>query len=369
MVAGLYIHIPFCKAKCRYCGFYSTASDNDVVDNYIDTIINKLKKLPDKNFDTIYVGGGTPSILSEYQLEKLLTEVKSFASGKKCNSNILEFTVEANPDSLTKEKLHIFKNTGVNRISLGIQALDDNVLSLLGRIHDARTAIKALEMVLDFNFFHVNCDVIYDIPTVDFDTSYNTLKILASYPIHHISAYNYSFDTEFLKEYESSDDETAYYDVVDFLESRGFKQYEISNFGRNDFSSKHNIKYWKMEEYIGIGITAHSMVYEDHMRIRTANNGTIKEYIDNAENVEVIKISFNEQIIEDIVFGLRMIEGINLCKLSNHYKYPVDKLIQISYFLTQEGLIEIKKDYLCLTKKGQLFLDYVQQYFWEHFAF
>jgi len=122
-----------------------------------------------------------------------------------------------------------------------------------------------------------------------------------------------------------------------------------------------------MEEYIGVGITAHSMVYDNDLRVRTANIGTVKEYLDNTHNLEVVNIPFKEQMLEDIVFGLRMVKGINLAKLSNHYKYPIDSLIQTSYLLMQEGFIEIKKDYLCLTKRH--ILVYVQEYFWEHFSF
>lgn len=359
---SLYIHIPFCKSKCRYCGFYSENTDYYIIEKYISALLRDLQNIEYKEFDTIYIGGGTPSVLSEKNIEDLLKKIleinKIFP---------LEFSFEANPESLTKEKIDILKDYGVSRISLGVQSLDENVLKFLGRIHNRKDVFRSIENILKYEEIQINCDIIYDIPTVKESKVINTLKELTNLSVHHISAYNYSFDTNFLREFKDSEDITIFNKVKEFLENKGFYQYEISNFAKPGYHSKHNIKYWRMEEYIGVGISAHSMFYEGRDRVRCSNEGDILSFIKNEHSILRELIAPNDQIIEDIVFGLRMNEGVNIVKISERYSYPMDKFLKKLYAFFNEGLIEIRGENLCLTKDGQLFLDYVQQRLWEQF--
>ncbi|MCA1933748.1 MAG: radical SAM family heme chaperone HemW [Calditerrivibrio sp.] len=358
---SLYIHIPFCKNKCRYCGFYSETIEN-YTEQYISAIFRDLDRSEYSQFETIYIGGGTPSVISEDNLEKLLKKISEINK-----ITPLEFSFEANPESLTKGKIGILKDYGVSRISLGVQSLDDDVLKFLGRIHTSKDVFKVIEYINNCGIFQINCDLMYDIPRIEKDKVLSTLKELVKLPIHHVSAYNYSFDTDFMKEFKDVDQKTLFYEVKGVLEDSGFHQYEISNFAKSGFHSKHNMKYWKMEEYIGIGISAHSMLYDGKDRIRFANEGDILSFIKNEHSIVKETIALEDQIIEDIVFGLRMNEGVNIISLSDKYFYNMDNFLKNMYNLFQEGLLEIRGENLCLTNYGQLFLDYVQQYLWDLF--
>ncbi len=356
---GLYIHIPFCKSKCNYCGFYSCTYDKEIQSMYIDALINEMSQYGGLCVDTIYIGGGTPSVIELFDMEKLL---KCIHDSFKVESK--EFTIEMNPESVSDDKLKLYRDFGVNRVSLGVQSLDDSVLNFLGRVHTSKDAKNSIEMILRHGF-ELNCDIIYDIPTVDKTSYFITLKELVSYPLSHVSAYNYSFDTDFLKR---SDDDTAFLEIVDFLEQHSFLQYEISNFAKDGKVSKHNCKYWKMNDYIGIGISAHSMMNTESGRIRWSNEGTVDDYINSKHKKSQYTISVEDCIIEDIVFGIRMKKGVEFLELRDKYgdigwsrlKWTLDNLID-------SGLLEPNMEAICLTRKGQLFLDYVQQSLWDAF--
>ncbi|ADR19422.1 radical SAM family heme chaperone HemW [Calditerrivibrio nitroreducens] len=359
---GLYLHIPFCKSKCKYCGFYSTLHNEETEYAYINAILREIKTYKGLSIDTIYIGGGTPSTLKLQNMKVLLEALyENFVP------NIKEFTVEINPESVTEDMLKLLKDYGVDRISLGIQSLFDNVLCLLGRVHSSFRARRAIELILNYGL-ELNCDIIYDIPTVNHDFTLKTLEILTDYPIKHISAYNYSFDTDFLSEYKDTDAETFFNDVVDFLYSRGFFQYEISNFARNGKGSKHNTKYWKMQDYIGFGISAHSMMNGENARMRWCNKGTVEEYIKEQYIIEKYEVPIAECFIEDVVFGIRMVDGVNIESLKSKYGGEVvEEFMKKIVFLKDENFICYERGCLCLTRKGQLYLDSVQQYFWDLF--
>lgn len=358
---GLYIHIPFCKSKCKYCGFFSECKDEEVISAYINALKNELKLYEDDKFDTIYIGGGTPSLLKPELLYDLLEYLY-----KLNGDNAVESTMEVNPDSVNSEQLEILKTFNFNRISIGIQSLDDDVLKFLGRVHTAKKGFDAIEMVMRIGGFSINCDIIYDIPTIPYDKISYTLNKLTELPIDHISAYNYSFDTDFLK--EDYDAESYFYEVKDYIESKSFMQYEISNFAIEGFESKHNINYWMMGEYIGVGVASHSMYYDDCLRVRSAHREGIDEYIKDCYDIEKQFITQYEQPIEDIVFGLRMIKGVDMTGISKRYDLDISMIMDRCYQLFDENFLEVRGDRLCLTRKGQLYLDYVQQYLWDRFT-
>jgi len=359
---GLYIHIPFCKSKCRYCGFYSDCYDIEVQKQYIIALIDEMRRFDCLLVDTIYIGGGTPSVLRVDEFEELLKNIYSIFK-----TSLNEFTVEMNPESVSVEKLKILKDYNVNRISLGVQSLSDKVLNFLGRIHSSKDAKKAIEDILNVGF-SLNCDIIYDIPQVERTSYFNTIKELSKYPIEHISAYNYSFDTEYLKEFKDKDTETCFLEVIELLESIGFKQYEISNFAKNGNFSRHNIKYWQMDDYIGVGISAHSMKNFENFRLRSSNEGSIFDYINKKHKISKYEVSLQECLIEDIIFGIRMVQGLKIeCLKLKYGEDSVNSLLEKVEFLWYDKFLEDDEGVICLTKKGQLFLDSVQQSFWDAF--
>ncbi|MCX8083819.1 MAG: coproporphyrinogen III oxidase family protein, partial [Calditerrivibrio sp.] len=283
------------------------------------------------------------------------------------NVEVTEFTVEMNPESVSVEKLKCFHEAKVTRVSLGVQSMDDEVLSFLGRVHKSVDVLKALDSISSMGF-SINCDLIYDIPTVSENDIFSSINKLLVYPVDHLSCYNYTFDTPFLEEFKMVEMQTQMEYVIDYLADKGFYQYEISNFSRKGKESKHNMKYWRMEDYIGIGISAHGMENLDRGRIRYSNEGTIGDYLEEKHVKKLEYIHAMEALLEDIVFGIRMVEGVDLNKLVLKYgRDMVDKIMNDVKIIEDEGLICYMGAKLCLTKRGQLFLDYVQQFFWDRF--
>ncbi|KAA0258990.1 radical SAM family heme chaperone HemW [Deferribacter autotrophicus] len=348
---GLYIHIPFCKSKCKYCGFYSiTQFDKSLISKYTKALLKEFELYKNYEFDTIYIGGGTPSILAPVTLSDFLNKLLSLLKKEP-----LEFTIEANPESLSPEKLKILKEYGVNRISLGVQSMNNNVLKFLGRIHTQSDVYRATYFIKKFGF-NFNVDLIYDIPNIDEEITIKSLKKLCDLAPNHISAYSYSFDTLFLSE-SPPVEKTSMYKIRNLLQEKGYIQYEISNFAKPGFQCKHNIIYWKMHDYIGLGAAAHSMINKKHKRIRWSHCTNIFAYIQSPFQYENYTIIRNKDVlIENLIFGLRMIEGVDIA-------IPIELNIMKNIDgLTHQGLLTIKGDKVCLTEKGLLYLDYVQEY-------
>ena len=283
---GLYIHIPFCKSLCPYCHFYSIDDSNiELQIRYVDALINEMQSLENKHFHTIYIGGGTPSALNISVLEKLLYAVDSNIS-----YGGYEFSIEANPESVSDDFVSLIKESQISRVSLGVQSLYDDVLKLLGRIHSSHQAIMAADKILNINK-DLNMDIIYDIPYTDNKKSIKTLEKIIKINPSHISAYSYDAeDTGYLKGFNN--DDTLFLEVEELCEKNGFYKYETSNFAKIGKESIHNSLYWQGEEYIGLGVSAHSMVYlEKNSRKRYNHGNNIESYIaspNNVENVEII---------------------------------------------------------------------------------
>ncbi|MCM1053959.1 MAG: radical SAM family heme chaperone HemW [Bacteroides sp.] len=253
-MAGLYIHIPFCLSKCPYCDFYSVGCEKETVKKYSTAVINNLLHYGG-SFDTVYFGGGTPILLWREICEMLMTaDIDSGA----------EITVEANPCCTDREKLTALRKAGVNRISFGVQSLDDGELKRLGRRHNSETAVRAVELAFDCGFDNISADIMLGTEGQTLESASNTVVGLSRLPLTHISAYMLKIEenTPFAKaglELPSEDEVCdIYLNTVGLLGSKGFKQYEISNFARDGFECGHNLKYWNCEEYLGIGPSAHS---------------------------------------------------------------------------------------------------------------
>ena len=352
---GLYIHIPFCKSLCPYCHFYSIDDSNiELQIRYVDALINEMQSLENKHFHTIYIGGGTPSALNISVLEKLLYAVDSNIS-----YGGYEFSIEANPESVSDDFVSLIKESQISRVSLGVQSLYDDILKLLGRIHSSHQAIMAADKILNINK-DLNMDIIYDIPYTDNKKSLKTLEKIIKINPSHISAYSYDAeDTGYLKGFNN--DDTLFLEVEEFCEKHGFYKYETSNFSKTGKESIHNSLYWQGEEYTGLGVSAYSMVYIDkNMRKRYNHGNSIEDYImhpENTENIEII--SSEDALIEDIIFGLRMKKGVNLANLEKKFGKIDKNLLNKIEENINNGLLV--RDGLCIktTKRGSLGLEWL----------
>lgn len=316
-MAGLYIHIPFCHSKCLYCDFYSTA-DNSLCDQLIDTIIREFgirRQEISEPFKTIYIGGGTPSILKPDQLSRLC-EVLPVGDAE-------EFTLEANPEDITPEIVKSWKRLGINRVSMGIQSFDDTQLRSVGRRHTAATALLAIDAIRSNGIDNINCDLIYGLPGQTFESWCNSLSTLIGCRPQHISAYCLSYEpgTPLHRLLDKGritpvDDDTLiadYNHLCRATSEAGYEHYEISNFALKGFRSRHNSSYWNNTPYLGLGPGAHSF----DGTFRRINPPSVKTYISDCP-VAVIDDENEDQRFNDILItALRTSNGLDLLSLDS----------------------------------------------------
>ena len=338
MSKGIYIHIPFCVRKCLYCDFCSTA-DWSLQDEYVNALINEIKEYKGQEADTVFIGGGTPTVLKNKLIDVIDAVKESFVLAENC-----EFTVEANPGTVDLSLLRKMKKAGVNRLSIGVQSFNDNELKALGRIHTAESAVKAFYLAREAGFDNINIDIMLSTPFQSMESVKNTLDIVKKLNPEHVSAYSLIIEegTPFYNmELALPDEDTErdiYHYTVSFLANMGLERYEISNFAKPGYECSHNTKYWKCDEYLGFGVAAYS--YNDSYRYGNTDN--IEYYIQGNKEVYREKIDDNEKLKEKFMLGLRMSNGV---KYEDEFKEKIDKLID-------EGLLEKKDGFVCLTEKG-----------------
>ena len=353
---GLYVHIPFCKKKCKYCDFISFTEMNDCFSLYLDALREEIKEYKNFKIDTVFIGGGTPSIFSVNQLDRLFGMIYD-------NFNILpdcEFTIEINPKTLDKDKLLSLKKSGVNRLSIGVQSFNDNELKAIGRIHNSKTAKDTIELINDEGFKNFNIDIMLGLPHQTLQSLEYTLKTALSYNPAHISCYSLILEenTQLYEEYEKGiykpmsddDDRQLYYFAVEFLKKHGYKRYEISNFCKDDKYSKHNLKYWNCDEYIGVGVAAHSYING----VRFFNTLDLDEYLNHKFRKEDIQtLSTDDKIKEYIIMRLRLNDGIIKKDFKNRFGYDFYDLYEeiINKFTKSGHIIDNGKSYY-LSDKG-----------------
>ena len=363
-MTGLYVHVPFCKKKCNYCNFYSISEFSaDLMEAYLDAVIVDITSYNNPLIDTIYIGGGTPSIIPVRLMDKFLA--KLFGS---VTYRSEEFSFELNPESASYNYLELLKSFGVSRVSLGVQSTDNKILKFLGRIHSKKEIYTAVDYICKlFNADEMSMDIIYDIPTVSFDKIKKTLDDVIALSPGHISAYSYAFDTDFLTAFDKKDEGNPYQFsfIKHYLEERGYRKYEISNFARDRHKCKHNMRYWLMENYIGVGCGAHSMTNTDTGRIRKAKCKDIEQYTKNPLSFDnSLQLSNLEAAVEHIVFGLRMLGGIDLLEIEKRYKKIPFEIIKKIEYLVEDGLLYFSKGNLLLLDKGERVFDSVMEYLW-----
>ena len=373
---GLYIHVPFCREKCLYCDFYSALYSESLAGLYVSVILNQLQGLS-QDFSSIYIGGGTPSILNLDLLDKLLSGLKKFITPG------MEFTIEANPESVDSEKLKLFLDKGVNRISMGVQSFDDKKLKLLGRIHDAKGAMDAIELSKKSGFGNISIDMIFGSSGEDLKAWQLELEKAAGCAARHISCYSLSYEkgTPLFRMREKNrivaldDDVLAemYGYTMSYLPSKGFDHYEVSNFSKPGFECAHNLNYWDNLPYIGLGPSAVS--YIDGTR--SENVRDVEEYIDRyVKGVSLITYSENLSGIrmarETSAVKIRTRQGIDYDWFKNKTGFDFEDTLEKGILdeLSKDALLEYKIDELTrekrgimLTEKGFLFSDTVSSAF------
>lgn len=303
---GLYIHVPFCRSKCDYCAFVS-GTNRACESAYIDALADEIKeRASGKKFDSIYIGGGTPSVLSDGSLGKILDAVFLCAE----ISADCEITVEANPDSCTDAFLTEVGGR-VNRLSLGVQSLNDKLLKNIGRPHTAEQALAAVERIKSYGIKNVSCDLMLGLPGQTRDDAVTAAQILTDGGITHLSVYALSVEKGtplHARGYTVDEDAAAdmYESVSVFLKKCGWERYEVSNFCKPGYRSRHNFKYWTREPYIGVGVAAHSF----DGKSRSYNTSDISEYIRGNRLKESYALGSGEAYEEYLMLGLRTCEGV-----------------------------------------------------------
>ena len=325
---GIYIHIPFCQKRCNYCDFYSETNiglRSQLVSNITKEIELRQDYLPEKNIETIYFGGGTPSLLRKEDFEQIFDAIKRVYT----ISKHVEITFEANPDDLTKQYLSSLSPLPFNRISIGIQSFSNYYLELLNRRHNKKQAIEAIKNAQEVGFNNISIDLMYGLPYQTLADWKKNLNIALEMNVQHISAYGISYEEGTMlwkllhdERIEAVDDELMnemYRILLKKTVEKGFEAYEISNFSIPNYHSRHNSAYWKQEPYIGIGPSAHS--YDK--KSRQWNVGSIAEYIkaisENTIPVEKEELSLVDQYNDFVMVSLRTAEGIKLDKLEEKF--------------------------------------------------
>lgn len=361
---SLYIHIPFCKKKCYYCDFNSYSGKEYLIDDYIEALkkeITLYKDILNKNkINTIFLGGGTPSILNGEQIFEIMNTL---------NKNFLikdnaEISIESNPGTLNYSKLKLYYESGINRLSIGLQACQNNLLNKIGRIHSFEEYIKNLQDARKIGFSNINTDLMFSLPGQTKKDWKETLNKIVDLNIPHISAYSLIVEEETPFYNWVGDGKVAlpsedveidmYHYAIKYLKEKGYKHYEISNFAKNRFECKHNLTYWKNKPYLGIGVGAHS--YFNKKRFNNVKK--IEEYIRLVKNdklpvEERLDISTKDEISEFMFLGLRLIDGISIKEFINRFNVSPFEIYKEEFKkLKGDELLFWDEEQIKLTSKG-----------------
>lgn len=367
-MGGVYFHIPFCRHKCLYCNFFSVADfrrREQVVAAMRSELSARAEGWSDREVKTVYFGGGTPSLLPAEDISALLDGVKR-------SLQILpdaEITLEANPDDITAEKASRWLSAGINRISIGVQSFDDMALAFMERRHTGADAVRAVERLRKAGFGNITIDLIYGIPGRDDKALERDVETALALGVEHISAYALTVEKGTALDVRigrgrlpaPNDEEAArqYFQVVDRLETAGFQRYEVSNFARPGYRSRHNSAYWSGDAYLGIGPSAHSF---DGRRLRRWNEASIAKYLDGSQ---IDHIPYGEETLshldlrnEMVMTSLRTAEGLSLDIFKSRFgDEALESLLALARKYIEQGLAEISEGHLRITRTGWFFTD------------
>jgi len=360
MAAFLYIHIPFCIRKCNYCDFYSVPDSMHRIDEYVDMLCREIELRKDHidALEAVYIGGGTPSILEEKHFRQIMSEIRNC-----CSLAVdAEITSESNPGTLTDAGISAMLESGINRLSIGIQSLDDKELEILGRMHNTEEAVGAFKAARRGGFTNLSIDLIYGLPGQALGRWEETLRKAIALHSEHISAYELTPEklTPLFDQLETGDlqlpDEDIiadmYYSAIDTLGQGGYEHYEISNFALPGSRCRHNLNYWDRGEYLGIGAGAHSFIEGS----RISNVADIDKYISDVNRnvipvADDIKLNETDELKEILFLGLRKTEGIDLNQIQED---KMELMKEALREMSRQGLVELSDSRLKLTRKGLL---------------
>lgn len=373
---GIYVHIPFCKRKCNYCDFTSFCNKDNLIEDYIKSLKTEIVDRGNQEYlvKTIFIGGGTPSYIDGSFIKEILDTIKeNYKVDKNC-----EISMEMNPGTAKKENLKIYKESGINRISIGLQSSNDNLLKKIGRIHNYQDFLNTIKMVRDAGFENINVDTMIGLPDQTIYDAEDTINKLIELDIPHISVYSLIVEPntkleEMLdkKEMTLPDEEMEryiYWFIKRKLEEKGYTHYEISNFAKLKYQCKHNLDCWSQKEYLGFGVAAAS--YEDQTRY--VNTVVLEQYISNIKNNERFKNIKVEEIQdkttmmnEYMILHLRKLEGVNIRKFTAKFnENPLEVYKKQIYKLSKLDLITLDINTIKLSKKGIDLANIV----WEEFV-
>lgn len=357
---GCYVHIPFCQKKCYYCDFCAYMNVENRIDSYIDNLIEEIRLYQEKlsvSIDTIYIGGGTPSYIDPKYIKKIVNQIYKFKI-----EDLKEFTIECNPNSISYDKLLLYKDLGINRISLGVQSFDNSVLKSIGRNHSGEDAIKDIKLIRKAGFDNLSFDMMLNLPGQNLKSIENDLKMVKEISPDHISWYSLILEegSRFNSLYKKGklklmDEDLEIYlfeKIIGDLGKMGLRRYEISNFAKEGYESIHNKKYWEGKGYIAFGMSAAG--YLDDIRYNNSKNFIhYNDYIKKSKLPidQKIKVSREDREKDYIIFKLREVSGINLKEFKNifgydfleKYSFAIKKFTKNDFFIIDDNFRFTKK--------------------------
>jgi len=361
---GLYIHIPFCIKKCLYCDFCSFESTAKEHEEYIENLVKEMQLVSKKygrlSISSVFIGGGTPTVIKAELIEKIMTNAKGLFDFKEA----IEITIESNPGTVTSEKLKSYKTAGINRISMGLQAVQNDLLKTLGRVHTYETFLDSYQLVRKSGFDNVNIDLMYGLPNQSEEQWKETIMEIVALNPEHISAYSLKVEegTEFeiLEEKglivipTEEVDRRNHHEAISFFHDHGYEQYEISNFSKHGYECKHNLVYWENKNYIGLGLGAHGYIGET----RYGNEVALNDYYARIKNDELPRtneetITAQDEMFETIMLGLRLNKGLSLLGFKARFGVDLKAMVgSLIEDLCHEKLIEVVDETLKFTTYG-----------------
>ena len=348
---GIYVHIPFCVRKCQYCDFLSGPAGTEIQNQYVDQLLKEIEcnqvLLQQHRTETVFFGGGTPSILEGTEIVRIMEALRSYGN----LSEDAEISIEANPGTVTEEKLILWKKAGINRISFGLQSADNEELKKLGRIHTWETFVENYALTRKCGFQNINVDLMSALPGQNQETWKKTMEHVTALDPEHISAYSLIIEegTPFYEQYEDhpellpseEEERQMYYETKRFLASKGYERYEISNYAKPGYECRHNLSYWDRVDYLGLGLGAASLLG----MMRKSNQTVLEEYLKGNFEGETELLDDTAAMEEYFFLGLRKMQGVDWSCYRSQYEHVVQKLVT-------KGLLEQEGTRIRLTELG-----------------
>lgn len=346
MIKSMYVHVPFCNRICAYCDFTRVKHHPIVVQNWLYKIKQEIQEIETTKLDTLYLGGGTPTALDEQELEQLLCALDCFEVAK-------EYTIEVNPESLSLAKVQSLAKHKINRISMGVQSFQPHLLKIMNRVHTTEQVQQCLQWFKQVGIMNCSIDLMYGLPNQTMESWKRDLQKAVQLPIQHISLYSLTIEEHSVfgrKHVQPMDDDLEfqmYEYAIDFLNEHGFEQYEVSNFAKKGYESKHNLTYWHYEDFYGVGLGASGKIGNQ----RYTHSSNFQDYLTEHETMETVLLEKQELHFEAIMMGLRVLQGIDLvdyqrkydCDLLDEYKEAVDKNIRKGYLECSDGFLRVTR--------------------------